>query len=70
MFAKKRRRLSPCTSRKFYARRAGAVGSTIADLQLSVRARKCMVRLGITTIAELVRRTGTIFGMQNFGVTV
>ena len=30
----------------------------IADLNLSVRARKCMVRLGISTIGELIRRTG------------
>src|SRR5487761_493661 len=30
----------------------------IADLNLSVRARKCMIRLGINTIGELVRRTG------------
>ncbi len=37
----------------------------IADLQLSVRARKCMVRLGIATVAELVRRTGDdLLGMQ------
>jgi DNA-directed RNA polymerase subunit alpha len=42
----------------------------IADLQLSVRARKCMVRLGITTIAELVRRTGDdLLECKNFGVT-
>ena len=30
----------------------------IADLNLSVRARKCMIRLGISTIGDLVRRTG------------
>jgi DNA-directed RNA polymerase subunit alpha len=42
----------------------------IADLQLSVRARKCMVRLGITTVAELVRRTGDdLLECKNFGVT-
>jgi DNA-directed RNA polymerase subunit alpha len=42
----------------------------IADLQLSVRARKCMVRLGIATIAELVRRTGDdLLECKNFGVT-
>jgi DNA-directed RNA polymerase subunit alpha len=42
----------------------------IADLQLSVRARKCMVRLGISTIAELVRRTGDdLLECKNFGVT-
>jgi DNA-directed RNA polymerase subunit alpha len=42
----------------------------IADLNLSVRARKCMVRLGMTTIGELVRRTGDeLLECKNFGVT-
>jgi DNA-directed RNA polymerase subunit alpha len=42
----------------------------ISDLQLSVRARKCMVRLGIATVAELVRRTGDdLLECKNFGVT-
>ena len=30
----------------------------ISDLNLSVRARKCMIRLGLNTVGELVRRTG------------
>lgn len=42
----------------------------IADLNLSVRARKCMVRLGLTTIGELCRRTGDdLLECKNFGVT-
>ncbi|HEY5315743.1 MAG TPA: DNA-directed RNA polymerase subunit alpha C-terminal domain-containing protein [Pirellulales bacterium] len=42
----------------------------IADLNLSVRARKCMIRLGISTIGELVRRTGDeLLECKNFGVT-
>ena len=42
----------------------------IADLNLSVRARKCMVRLGLTTIGELVRKTGDdLLECKNFGVT-
>jgi DNA-directed RNA polymerase subunit alpha len=42
----------------------------ISDLALSVRARKCMIRLGITTIAELVRHTGDeLLECKNFGVT-
>jgi DNA-directed RNA polymerase subunit alpha len=42
----------------------------IADLNLSVRARKCMVRLGITTIGELIRKTGDdLLESKNFGVT-
>ena len=42
----------------------------IADLSLSVRARKCMIRLGINSISELVRRTGDeLLDCKNFGVT-
>ncbi len=42
----------------------------IADLNLSVRARKCMVRLGLSTVGELVRRTGDdLLECKNFGVT-
>lgn len=42
----------------------------ISDLGLSVRARKCMVRLGLTTIGELVRRTpDDLLECKNFGVT-
>ncbi len=43
---------------------------SIADLNLSVRARKCMLRLGITTIGDLVRKTGDdLLECKNFGVT-
>ena len=42
----------------------------IGDLNLSVRARKCMIRLGVSTIGELVRRTGDeLLECKNFGVT-
>ena len=42
----------------------------ISDLNLSVRARKCMVRLGLATIGELVRKTGDdLLESKNFGVT-
>lgn len=42
----------------------------ISDLSLSVRARKCMVRLGLTTVGELVRRTpDDLLECKNFGVT-
>jgi DNA-directed RNA polymerase subunit alpha len=42
----------------------------IAELNLSVRARKCMIRLAINTISELVRRTGDdLLECKNFGVT-
>ena len=42
----------------------------ITELNLSVRARKCMVRLQINTVGELVRRTGDdLLECKNFGVT-
>jgi DNA-directed RNA polymerase subunit alpha len=42
----------------------------ISELNLSVRARKCMVRLGLGTIGELLRRTGDdLLECKNFGVT-
>lgn len=42
----------------------------VADLNLSVRARKCMTRLGITTLGELTQRTpDELLATKNFGVT-
>lgn len=42
----------------------------ISDLNLSVRARKCMARLGLTLIGELARKTGDdLLECKNFGVT-
>jgi len=42
----------------------------ISELNLSVRARKCMIRLGINTMGELLRRTGDdLLECKNFGVT-
>lgn len=44
--------------------------ASIGELNLSVRARKCMTKLGINTIGELVRRTGEdLMECKNFGVT-
>ncbi|MBU6277000.1 MAG: tetratricopeptide repeat protein [Planctomycetes bacterium] len=46
------------------------LSQSITELALSVRARKCTTRLGITTIGELVRRTAEdLMECKNFGVT-
>ena len=46
------------------------VEKPVADLNLSVRARKCMARLGITQLGELLRRTpDELLSSKNFGVT-
>lgn len=43
---------------------------SVSDLNLSVRARKCMARLGITSLSELVTRTpDELLATKNFGVT-
>jgi len=45
-------------------------GLSIAELNLSVRARKCTTKLGIGTIGDLVRRTADdLLECKNFGVT-
>lgn len=42
----------------------------ISDLNLSVRARKCVSRLGISTIGEIMNRSpDELLGVRNFGVT-
>lgn len=42
----------------------------VSELNLSVRARKCMTRLGIATIGELIVHTGDeLLECKNFGVT-
>jgi len=42
----------------------------VSDLNLSVRARKCMTRLGLNTIGDLLRKTGDdLLECKNFGVT-
>ena len=42
----------------------------ISDLNLSVRARKCMNRLGMASIGELMRKSGDdLLECKNFGVT-
>lgn len=48
----------------------GLRNKTVDDLQLSVRARKCLLKLNIRTIGELTRRTDAeLLGCKNFGVT-
>ena len=42
----------------------------VGDLNLSVRARKCLTRLGIVTLGELTSRTpDELMSVRNFGVT-
>jgi DNA-directed RNA polymerase subunit alpha len=46
------------------------LAKSISDLNLSVRARKCMNKLGIQTVGELIIHTGDeLMECKNFGVT-
>lgn len=46
------------------------LSKSISDLNLSVRARKCMTKLNIQTLGDLVNRTGDeLMECKNFGVT-
>ncbi|MCL5280431.1 MAG: tetratricopeptide repeat protein [Planctomycetes bacterium] len=48
----------------------GILNKSVDDLQLSVRARKCLQKLNIRTLGELTRTTDAeLLGCKNFGVT-
>ena len=60
----------PIDTSELSADEQALLGRPISELNLSVRARKCMIRLGINTIGELVRKTGDqLLECKNFGVT-
>lgn len=46
------------------------LNKTVNDMELSVRARRCLGRLGIQTLGELASKTeAELLGCKNFGVT-
>lgn len=48
----------------------GLLNKSVDDIQLSVRARKCLQKLNIRTLGELTRTTDAeLLGCKNFGVT-
>jgi DNA-directed RNA polymerase subunit alpha len=48
----------------------GLLSKPVDDLQLSVRARKCIQKLNIRTIGDMTRTTDAeLLGCKNFGVT-
>src|SRR5205823_12486705 len=52
------------------AEEQAVLNKPVGDLNLSVRARKCMNRLGINTLGELVQRTADeLLEAKNFGMT-
>jgi DNA-directed RNA polymerase subunit alpha len=52
------------------AEEQAVLGKPVSELNLSVRARKCMNRLGVNTLGELIQRTGDeLLEAKNFGMT-
>jgi DNA-directed RNA polymerase subunit alpha len=52
------------------AEEQAVLNKPVGDLNLSVRARKCMNRLGINTLGELIQRTADeLLESKNFGMT-
>jgi DNA-directed RNA polymerase subunit alpha len=52
------------------AEEQAVLNKPVSDLNLSVRARKCMNRLGINTVGELIQRSADeLLESKNFGVT-
>ncbi len=63
-------KLSPFVSDDISPAERAKLERPVSDLNLSVRARKCLTRLGIVTMGELVSRTpDDLMSVRNFGVT-
>ena len=46
------------------------MNKSVSELNLSVRARKCMNRLGINTLGDLIQRSADdLLESKNFGMT-
>mgnify|MGYP000866767788 CR=1 FL=1 len=57
-------------SERAVADNRGLMNKTVDEIQLSVRARKCLQKLNIRTLGELTRTTDAeLLGCKNFGVT-
>lgn len=58
------------TFRELSPQEQALLETSVTDLNLSVRSRKCMARLGIASVGELVARTpDELLSAKNFGVT-
>lgn len=70
-FAHQKPDLEPAYDNSFMSPDEAAVlDRNISELNLSVRARKCMARLQLNTIGDLIRKTGDeLLECKNFGVT-
>lgn len=61
---------TPSTAFRVRSSDEGEASKPISDLELSVRSRKCMQRLGVATIGEVCQKTGDeLLACKNFGQT-
>lgn len=62
--------LAPEPTQELSQEEKAMLARPISELQLSVRARKCMTKLGIQSVGDLLSRTGDeLLECKNFGVT-
>ncbi|MHC4844008.1 MAG: tetratricopeptide repeat protein [Planctomycetota bacterium] len=62
--------LSTDISDKIQSEGSELLNNSVEDLNLSVRARKCLERLNLRTIGDLIQKTeAELLGCKNFGVT-
>lgn len=70
MFPPEKRPPEPLDTEGLTPDQQALLSRPVTDLNLSVRARKCMIRLGINTLGELIQFTGDqLLECKNFGVT-
>ena len=70
LFAQEKQTIDPFEVSSLSPEVQATLERPVTDLNLSVRARKCMNRLNIQTIGELVRKTADeMLECKNFGVT-
>lgn len=70
MYSTEKQPVETVETQQLSAEEQSVLARDVADLKLSVRARKCMNRLNIHTIGELVKRSADeLLECKNFGVT-
>ena len=70
MFASEKRPAEPFEPEELTPDQQALLNRPVTDLNLSVRARKCMARKGINTLGDLIRFTADeLLECKNFGVT-
>jgi len=62
--------MSTLTPQSEETARSGVLNRSVAELELSVRSRKCLMRLGVNSIGDLTQRTeAELLAIKNFGMT-